>query len=510
METILNILIFLIVLTVIISIHELGHFLFAKRAKILVHEFSIGMGPLIASKKKGETTYAIRAIPLGGYVAMSGENGDNPLIGKGSRIGINLNEQGKVHEIVLDETIAKPQMIGEVLDFDLFGKDMSPLFIEMEIAGEVKRFEVERNAMYLYRRKQKLQITPAESSFGEKSLWDRFLVLFAGPAMNFILALLILFIVAIIQGKPQDNTVVGRSGVEELQTGDVITAINGVDVETYYDMRDILNSYDQTTVDLTIKRGDQTLVETVELYVVFQSLGFVAGDPVELIIGQSFGKAQQAGLDAGDIITGYQIGNSAAVDVTTWQEVINMARNHTDGSSIKLFISRGGELKTIEYTTLKADVLEQLGSAAVIHQIPYQRVYAFDFVHTLTYPFTEFWDSMKQMGVTLGLLFNPSSGVGVGDLAGPVGIFSLVSNAASAGIISLLGFVAFLSVNIGLMNLLPIPALDGGRLVFLGYEAITKKKIPSKVELWVNNIFFILLMVLFVFVTWNDILRLFA
>ena len=200
-------------------------------------------------------------------------------------------------------------------------------------------------------------------------------------------------------------------------------------------------------------------------------------------------KAQQAGLDAGDIITGYQIGNSAAVDVTTWQEVINMARNHTDGSSIKLFISRGGELKTIEYTTLKADVLEQLGSAAVIHQIPYQRVYAFDFVHTLTYPFTEFWDSMKQMGVTLGLLFNPSSGVGVGDLAGPVGIFSLVSNAASAGIISLLGFVAFLSVNIGLMNLLPIPALDGGRLVFLGYEAITKKKIPSKVELWVNNIF---------------------
>ena len=89
---------------------------------------------------------------------MSGENGDNPLIGKGSRIGINLNEQGKVHEIVLDETIAKPQMIGEVLDFDLFGKDMSPLFIEMEIAGELKRFEVERNAMYLYRRKQNFKL----------------------------------------------------------------------------------------------------------------------------------------------------------------------------------------------------------------------------------------------------------------------------------------------------------------------------------------------------------------
>src|SRR5690606_21069017 len=135
---------------------------------------------------------------------------------------------------------------------------------------------------------------------------------------------------------------------------------------------------------------------------------------------------------------------------------------------------------------------------------------AFDFGYLFVYPFQQFGQSVVEMVATLGLLFNPSSGVGVGDLAGPVGIFSLVSNAASAGFVNLLIFVAFLSVNIGLMNLLPIPALDGGRLIFLGYEAVTRRKIPNKVEMWVNNIFFILLMVLFVFVTWNDIVRLFA
>ena len=507
--TVWNIIVFLLVLTAIISIHELGHFLFAKRAKILCHEFSIGMGPLIVQKKKGETFYSLRAIPLGGYVAMSGENGDNPLIAKGSRIGINLNENGKIFEMVLDETIAKPQMIGEVLDFDLYGKNFAPLFIELDMNGEVKRFEVERNAMYLYRKKQKLQVTPAESSFGEKTLWERFLVLFAGPAMNFILALVILFIVAIIQGKAQNTTEIGTSGIPELQVGDVITELGGTPVSTFNDIVLFLDSYNQTTLTIKLDRDGTVVTETIELYVVLQNLGFTVGDATEMIVGQSFGKAQQADLDPGDKIVGLTYGTLVLED-PTWEELIAAARNTIDGGSVKLFIERDGESLTIEYNVLGTSVLNDIGADAVMVQIPYRRVYAFDFVHMLVYPWTQFGDSVKEMGVTLGLLFNPSSGVGVGDLAGPVGIFSLVSNAASAGFVNLMIFVAFLSVNIGLMNLLPIPALDGGRLIFLGYEAVTRRKIPNKVEMWVNNIFFILLMVLFVFVTWNDIVRLFA
>jgi regulator of sigma E protease len=90
-----------------------------------------------------------------------------------------------------------------------------------------------------------------------------------------------------------------------------------------------------------------------------------------------------------------------------------------------------------------------------------------------------------------------------------VGIFNIVGMYVQAGFIALLGFIAFLSVNIGIMNLLPIPALDGGRILFISIEAISKKRIPRNVDNIVNNIFFILLMVLFVYITFNDVLRLF-
>ena len=111
---------------------------------------------------------------------------------------------------------------------------------------------------------------------------------------------------------------------------------------------------------------------------------------------------------------------------------------------------------------------------------------------------------------TLRILIWPSDvrQVGVSDLSSFVGIFGLVEQYVGAGILSLLAFVAMLSVNIGIVNLLPIPALDGGRIVFLGVEAVSRKRVPRKVENIINNVFFILLMVLFVYVTYNDIIRL--
>ena len=122
-----------------------------------------------------------------------------------------------------------------------------------------------------------------------------------------------------------------------------------------------------------------------------------------------------------------------------------------------------------------------------------------------------FWDDFTLIFRTLKLLIAPSDvrQVGVSDLSSFVGIFSMVEQYLSAGLLPLLAFAALLSVNIGVMNLLPIPALDGGRLIFLLVEAITRKKPSKKVEATINNIFFILLMLLFVFVTFNDVLRLF-
>ncbi len=516
METLLllwNILLFLIVLTLIISIHELGHFLLAKRAGILIHEFSIGMGPAIISRKKGVTNYSLRVIPLGGYVAMSGENGDNALISVGSTVGINLNEIGLVKEIILDQSISKPLLIGEVVSFDLFGKDLADLFIEIKTEDQViHKYQVTRDAKYLYAKKKQIQITPEESSFSSKTILERFLVLFFGPLMNFILALVILFIVAIAQGKPLDNNVVNETSNPSLKSGDVITRINNIEVSTIDEIRNALETVYGNFVETEIIRDGETMVVDVYLTIVLQNLGIVnSTDPLYqdgLYVAGLGGKAKAAGLNIGDKILSVDNGNGPQ-DVSNWGQLITIARNYQAPTITLVVLSEGVE-KSITYEVLSSDVLEAIGSEKVALRMGFTLGYEFDFLYTLTYPITQFGSSVTEMLATIGLLFNPSSGVGVADLAGPVGIFSLVSNAAAGGFISLLVFVAFLSVNIGLMNLLPIPALDGGRLIFLGYEAITKKKIPAKFELWVNNAFFFLLLGLFVFVTWNDILRLFA
>ena len=127
---------------------------------------------------------------------------------------------------------------------------------------------------------------------------------------------------------------------------------------------------------------------------------------------------------------------------------------------------------------------------------------------SFTYSFTNTKDSAMMIFNTIGLLFN-NDNVGVSDLAGPVGIYTITSTALSGGIFSFLGWVALLSVNLGVINLLPIPALDGGRLVFLGYEAITTKKPNRRIENTLHYAMYLALLGLFVYITFNDVLRLF-
>ncbi|MDE5855530.1 MAG: site-2 protease family protein, partial [Anaeroplasmataceae bacterium] len=143
---IVSIIAFILILGIIIIIHEGGHFFFARRAGILCHEFSIGMGPAIYKKKFGETTFCIRAIPIGGYVSMAGEEVTSELVKVGQQIGLNILD-GKVSEIVTVEE-AEAQIRGEVVDLDLYGQDGNPLFITINDGFQNQYYEVLNDAFY--------------------------------------------------------------------------------------------------------------------------------------------------------------------------------------------------------------------------------------------------------------------------------------------------------------------------------------------------------------------------
>jgi len=517
----LNIIVFVLVLGVIILIHELGHFYFAKKAGILCHEFAIGMGPAIYQKRKGETIYSIRSIPIGGYVSMAGESVSDALIKKEQVIGVKLNSQGQVQYIIMNSEMSS-DYVGIVKSFDLYGKDFNPLYLELDIQGELKRFSVVRDARYQFSKEKEMWITPQEKSFESKTLWQRFLVIFAGPLMNFILALFLFLIVGFFAVKPNlsSNALGGvvsgsTADIIGLETGDEITIINETPIHAWTDVSSVMSNLDSVYVSLSYRRDGQTYqANDVTVSVVIQMAGITNITEDRTLyhdtptIGQTFGRAKsEGGLEPGDIITSIENDFGTVTPIQDWDQLISYFKLNTSGTIIVRY-DRNGNAGTATYDLISANALEKLGYQPIVFQLGIQATANFDLGYTLLYPFRAFYSNMMQVFNTIGLLFNPSENLGIGDLSGPVGIFSLVSSTTSQGLVALIGFTAFLSINIGLLNLLPIPALDGGRLVFLGIEAITRKPLNRRLENTINNVMFFILLGLFVFVTYNDILRL--
>ncbi|HOI85896.1 MAG TPA: RIP metalloprotease RseP [Acholeplasmataceae bacterium] len=515
----LNLIVFILVLGVIILIHELGHFYFAKRAKILCHEFAIGMGPAIWQTRRGETVYSIRSIPIGGYVSMAGEAISDALIKKDQVIGVKLNQSGQVTHIHLTDQIPS-DLIGVVSAYDLYGKDFDPLYIDLNIGGEIKRLPVLRDAIYRLSEKREMWITPSEKSFESKTLWQRFLVIFAGPLMNFILAFVLFLIIGFFAFKPNlsssEVSFVGQGSPAYelgLQVGDVITEINGEPITSWNDLSSVMKNLSSTEVTLSYTREDQPFTETTSIMVIIQTAGLtnVTSEGIrytdQAIIGQASGRATSEGdLEAGDIITHLSI-DGDEVEINNWDDIIAYFKVNTRGTLTVTYLREGVERQTT-YDMISERALTKLGYQGLVFQLGISPTSSFNIGYTLLYPFREVGDNVMQVLNTLGLLFDRQENLGLGDLSGPVGIFSLVSQTTSQGLLSILSFTAFLSINIGLLNLMPIPALDGGRLVFLGVEAITRKPLNRKLENTINNVMFFLLIGLFVFVTYNDILRL--
>ena len=541
--------VFIVVLGSIILIHEGGHFFFAKKAGILCHEFSIGMGPVIGSVKKGETSYSIRAIPIGGFVSMAGEDTNESILKEGQTISVSFKTVKKselflktpedlvdeeievISEISTTDKVTK-DVIGTVVKYDLYSKDGNEMYIILDVNGELVQYYVARDAYYVFSKKQKVQIAPFDRCYESKTKLQRFLTVFAGPLMNFVLAFFIFLIVGLASGVPNyESNKLGSvsSGapamVAGLQAGDEILLVNGNKITSWNDITKYMNEASGPTIEIVYKRDGNEESVTVPLMYYNYRLGVTNGKvdedgnltgvydatnglQVTLLFDEKY-VVGKAGLKNGDVITQYHNGEKF-VPATSWQELIDFLEKNPELATLSIKYIRGEEaeqeLTTEVWTVASMDAINKgVTSKSVIGISPESR---FDFFGGLGNAFVLFWESITAVFITLGALFFNNQ-ITINELSGPVGIFVAVKQYLGTDILTFLSFVGLISANIGLVNLLPLPALDGGRIVFLGYELVTGKKVNKKAETLLINIVFWLVMALFVYITIKDIIGLF-
>ncbi len=540
--SVLGVVAFILILSLIVLIHEGGHFIFARRAGILCYEFSIGMGPLIWSKKIGETMYSIRAIPIGGYVSMAGEEVESdPLLGCDECQFILKN--GKVKQIIIDKKSHQYDDLDiyKVIKYDLIGtKEETPgeLFLTVESEDGVQTtYEVLPNAAITYTKKQTLQIATYNRNFSNKTVGQRFLSVFAGPMMNFVLAIVLFFIIGLVQGYP-DASITTISNVEKntpaynagLRDGDTILYIgNETDVpeSMYFDeWADISYALDniskgnikgyeyQGFVNVIYKRGETIHTTKAYPYVFIQGIQLalqVNDNNNDLIVGEYLNNnkdslAYKAGLRKGDRIV--SVDGQKLADRQALLAYFNSADSQEDFTYEIEYVKEGAS--SVTKTTIDGysnNVLIDQGGTPTKVQLYITAEYKTNVVKLLYMPFVQTGDAALLIFRTLGALITDKS-VGISDLSGPIGILDATVKITSQGTLSLVSWAAIISVNLGFMNILPVPALDGGRLAFIAYEAITKKKPSPKVENRIHTIGFVILMIFFVFVSLGDVIKL--
>lgn len=547
-STIISILAFLFALGLIILIHEGGHFFFARRVDILCREYAFGMGPQLIKTKKGETVYALRAFPIGGFCAIAGEEMEEDPLDTMEEVKL-LIEDGVVTKIILDNNndIYNEAKIYKIIDHDIFdANDTGHLFIKVLENEEEVEYSVHPQAMFvttkviknpnLSREKQidkyttETQIAPHNRTLNSKSLGARAMVMFGGPLMNFLLAIVVFFLSALITGfADMSSTEISEISegtaayVAGLQEDDIILelsagSLSSGTLEDWNDLSEFMKKYksDESINDVIKIKYMRDGVE-YETYsqpmVVIYSISMVQdiNDTNNVKIGSlaTGSIAYKAGLREGDIILTVQTGEETPVSVTTWKQVYNIFSANEDGIEMTLTVNRNGEtIENIKVNPYSKELFEKTQSVGITDILLGVSPKAkFNLGKSIVYSFTETWASLVNMVHTLEMLFF-SDEVGINQLSGPVGIYSMTSQAAAGGFGSLLQWVGFLSVNVGFLNLLPVPALDGGRLVFLAYEAITKKRPNEKVETILITATMLLLFGLIIFVSYNDILRL--
>ncbi len=442
-----KILIGLIILSIMVFIHELGHFIAAKLCGVVVETFSIGWGPVLFKKKKGDTEYRISAIPMGGYCGMKGE---------------------KAFQQAIEEKLpAIPKKEGELYGVHPF---------------------------------------------------KRIIIAFAGPFANYISAVLALAIVSAIGSSyyTSSNKIApvyyyneaddSPAREADLRMGDVILSINGEKTETFADIVRLIVPEAKEEVTLEIEREGQILTKKLRPKLDPKTgagiIGFYSFIPLEIDGVKPSSSAELAGLKKGDLITevnGIEVANT--VD-------LNRALDGISEKTAELGILRDGNkiTKTVNLIRTENGIDLGLKIKNIKVEIP-----GTGFFKSIVNGFVLTHKSFVLTFKSLGLLFK---GVDFRQaVSGPVRITHMLGDVAAQGfkagfligLSDILNFVSIISISLFIMNLLPIPILDGGLILFAFIEFIFRRQIHPKVLYYVQFIGIAFIGVVFIFALWGDI-----
>jgi regulator of sigma E protease len=444
-----TILAFLFILAFSITIHEFGHFLVAKLFKIPVEKFSIGYGPPLVRKKIGETDFRIAYFPLGGYVKIAGE------------------EEGEL-------------------------TDKVPTEIQGSESGDKAREAIEG-----------ARATDKILGFYDAPIYKRVLIVLAGPLFNIISAFFVLIISLSAFGileAPYLNIIVEEGGLAAqagIQTADSILAVAGQNVKDWNSFVAALEQHQGDTVVVGLMRK-RTRYEK-QLFVNLDSLGIEPFIPPVLGVLKLDGPAYKAGMKQGDRVL--QIDGQK---VANWNEMVERVRESGGAPLQFVWVHEGNTIQE----TLEPDLLYDESSKDSIWQIgvimPLERRHI---------PIASVVSISAQEGVnliwlTLKTVYQLVIGrISRRALGGPIAIFRLSGESVRWGFEYLLRLLAIISINLGLINLFPIPVLDGGHVVISLIEAVRRKRFSRRTRMVIQQIGYAIILLLIVFVTFNDITR---
>jgi len=416
----------IVALGILVTVHELGHFIAARIFKVEVEKFSIGFGPKLLAFKKGKTEYRISLIPLGGYLKMKGENPDD-------------------------------------------------------------------------------EVEDTENSFKTKAWWQRAIIAFAGPFANFILAILI-FILTFAIGKHFEDQLpivgqVSANYAEFVQEEDTILQVNDNDVNGWTQIIQYVKANEENTF-LIERNNEQILIANDEVEPrtwVTEILPYVPAVIGEVAPGMA---AYKAGLMDNDEILSVD-----GQEVNNWYEM-RTAIITNENESITLKIKRDNNI--FEKSLIpEENILDGNRIIGITQYMPIKYVEKYSLLESVKYGTI---GTINFVYLNYAMLYKLIANPGAikNNLGGPVMIYAMSAQTAKKGLDSILSFIAAISLILMIMNLLPIPILDGGHIFFCFIEGIRKKPLGLKIQIALQNVGLLILVFLMVFAFWNDFSRLFS